>query len=129
MGCSGDEAAAAENSQLRLEIAQELLGQLKDLRTTATSSEFVRTHSIIGSSLPFIADAEGPGCGVYLIDFANVVPVPQGKSIDHCSPWRPGNHEDGMLTGIDNMIRCWEEVVKLAEDVATSVSMSASMVG
>jgi len=117
-GCWEDEASATAASQLRVRIARDLLDQLKDLRTTVSSSQFVRTHSIVGSSLLFIADAEGPGCSVHVIDFANAVPVPPGQSIDHRGPWKPGNHEDGILTGIDNLIRCWEEVVVFAEDAA-----------
>ena len=38
-----------------------------------------------------------------MIDFAKTHLVPDGIEIDHRSPWREGNHEDGYLTGLLNI--------------------------
>lgn len=40
----------------------------------------------------------------WMIDFAKTIPVDNGLKLDHRSPWRIGNHEDGYLGGLDNLI-------------------------
>lgn len=58
---------------------------------------------MIGSSILIIYDDEK--AGVWMIDFAKTVPVPEGVSITHREPWVLGNHEEGFLTGVDNLIK------------------------
>mmetsp|Transcript_20059 Transcript_20059/g.55215 ORF Transcript_20059/g.55215 Transcript_20059/m.55215 type:complete len:427 (-) Transcript_20059:173-1453(-) len=91
--------------------AQSVLSSLRSLREAMLVSELVRSHTFVGSSLLFVADAHGPAAGVYLIDFAHTTHLPPGVSIDHRSPWKAGNYEDGLLLGMDNMILCWEQVL------------------
>jgi len=72
------------------------------------------THSthlfqVIGSSLLFIHDTES--AGVWLIDFAKTVSLPVGVEVTHISDWSPGNHEDGYIIGLDNIIRLFTEVL------------------
>ena len=47
---------------------------------------------------------------MWLIDFGKTVPVPSGLSIDHQSPWEVGNHEDGYLLGVQNLINIFSEI-------------------
>jgi hypothetical protein len=44
---------------------------------------------------------------VHLIDLAKTETVPDGKQISHRDEWAMGNHEDGMLFGLDHLIDCW----------------------
>ena len=53
--------------------------------------------------------------GVWLIDFGKTVSVPEGLSIDHKSPWEVGNHEDGYLIGIENLIQLFRDLVTVLE--------------
>mmetsp|Transcript_34349 Transcript_34349/g.80398 ORF Transcript_34349/g.80398 Transcript_34349/m.80398 type:complete len:459 (-) Transcript_34349:105-1481(-) len=111
-----EDGSAVDDSkriQLQKGVALEILLSLKDLRETLMVSPLVQGHSIIGSSLLFVVDQHGPDAGVFLIDFAKTLPVPAGISIDHRRPWVPGNHEDGLLLGVANMISCWEKVLEL----------------
>ena len=86
-------------------------------------------HEIIGSSLLFVYDTDiqpdvvlsnslgvagkdvkpGIQTGLWMIDFAHCIPH-QECSLTHRSAWQAGNHEDGYLFGLDNLIRIWEEI-------------------
>lgn len=48
---------------------------------------------------------------IWLIDFAKTVSLPGGANITHMSEWIVGNHEDGYLIGINNLIRIFEEIL------------------
>lgn len=48
--------------------------------------------------------------GVWLIDFAKTYKVPDGKRLTHRAPWTQGNHEEGLLLGLDNLISTIEQV-------------------
>ena len=60
-------------------------------------------QQIIGSSLLIMYDTEI--CGAWMIDFAKTIPVDNGLSLDHRTPWKIGTHEDGYLSGLDNLIQ------------------------
>jgi len=115
---SGSDSGADLASQ----TAANTLQRLCDLRTAMTASDLFRSNEFVGCSLLFVADARGPRASVYLIDFAHTTPVPAGISIDHRSQWKPGNHEDGILLGMDNAIACWEKVLDIL-DPPTIVSI------
>ena len=71
------------------------------------------SHEIVSSSLLFIYDdAEPPGAppGVWMIDFAKTVPVPDGATLTHRDPWEFGNHEDGYLLGLKSLIGTLREL-------------------
>lgn len=58
---------------------------------------------VIGSSLLIMYDDEK--ASAWMIDFAKALPVDSDVHIDHRTPWRLGNHEDGYLFGLDNFIQ------------------------
>ena len=62
---------------------------------------------LIGSSLLFVYDSSGL-TNINLIDFGKTTPLPPGVSITHDSEWVEGNHEDGYLLGLDNLIQLWQ---------------------
>ena len=63
---------------------------------------------VIGSSLLFVYDKQQTS--VHIIDFGKTTPLPAGVRVDHRSPWREANHEDGYLFGLDNLIELWREL-------------------
>lgn len=87
-------------------IHNQVTDRLLSLRMKMESSEFLRSHEVIGSSLLIVHD--GKKAGVWMIDFAKTIPLPEGVSVSHRAPWLLGNHEDGYLTGLDNLISVLE---------------------
>ncbi len=47
---------------------------------------------------------------IWMIDFAKTMPVEAGTQLTHRAVWQEGNHEDGYLFGLDNMISIWYDV-------------------
>lgn len=86
------------------------LERLKSIRATVQESHFFRTHELIGSSLLFVHDKRR--ASIWMIDFAKTVPVPDTVNIDHNSAWKVGNHEDGYLIGLNNLISIFETLAK-----------------
>ncbi|RVE49410.1 hypothetical protein evm_005922 [Chilo suppressalis] len=86
------------------------LERLRNIRVTLQESHFFRTHELIGSSLLFVHDKRR--ASIWMIDFAKTVSVPESVNIDHNTVWKVGNHEDGYLIGIDNLISIFETITK-----------------
>lgn len=82
--------------------------RLKAIRATLGFSEFFKRHEVIGSSLLFVHDRHH--ASVWLIDFAKTVVLPETVNIGHDRKWKVGNHEDGYLIGINNLIDIFTEV-------------------
>ncbi|XP_022256772.1 inositol-trisphosphate 3-kinase homolog [Limulus polyphemus] len=91
-----------------LVLYEMILERLKLLRSKFEKSPFFQTHEVIGSSLLIIHD--GRKTNAWMIDFAKTKPVPRGFCIGHFSQWVLGNHEDGYLFGLNNLISILETI-------------------
>lgn len=98
------------NSKKAVAIAESLRYQFQRMRTAVDSSEFIRQHEFIGTSFLLVADSSG-NAGVYWIDFAKTTLLSNGLTITHEKQWEPGNHEDGIVFGLDNLIDTFDQVV------------------
>lgn len=92
------------------EVTKKLLKRLKVMRNLIEKSEFFKKHEIVGSSIFIVYDNEN--CGAWLIDFAKTRRVPDGIKIDHRKTWHPGNCEEGLLHGIDELINVFDEIYR-----------------
>lgn len=88
-------------------VREQLLWRLRRLREAVQESTFFKHHEVVGSSLLFMYDSTN--AGVWMIDFAKSIPV-EGRVMNHRAKWQMGNHEDGYLTGLDNLIQIMEEM-------------------
>ncbi|XP_056644856.1 uncharacterized protein LOC130450481 isoform X1 [Diorhabda sublineata] len=77
--------------------------RLKAIKATLETSAFFNSHEVIGSSLLFVHDRFS--ANVWLIDFAKTIILPENMKITHNSKWKVGNHEDGYLIGVNNLIK------------------------
>jgi 1D-myo-inositol-triphosphate 3-kinase len=80
----------------------QLCCRLKEIRDGIERSDFFKTHEVVGSSLLVIYD--DVRISAWMIDFAKTTRIPNGMQLDHRTPWELGNHEDGYLSGLDNLI-------------------------
>lgn len=61
---------------------------------------------------------------MWLIDFAKTITLPEDVVINHNSKWKVGNHEDGYLIGINNLISIF---MNMLEHQPVTVSPPLSM--
>lgn len=92
----------------REDARQRLVTRLTDIRSKLEQSKYFTHHEVVGSSILIIYD--DVRIGAWLIDFAKTRPVPSGMTVNHRSVWNPGNHEEGFLYGLDQLIRALERV-------------------
>lgn len=103
-------------------LCRSFINHLHTLTRHLDSSKFFKTHEIIGSSLLLMHDRSG-ATGTWMIDFSKTLPLPSPiKKITHRLPWQPGNHEDGYLLGLDNLI-------SLLTTMSSTTSMPSSPLG
>lgn len=55
---------------------------------------------------------------VWLIDFAKTILLPEDMTIDHNSKWKVGNHEDGYLIGVNNLISIFTTILEQQQQQA-----------
>lgn len=87
----------------RSRVRKQLIERLKEMRKAIEESTFFGSHEVVGSSILIVFDTEKVGC--WMIDFAKSSQVPNGRTLNHRTPWVPGNNEDGYLIGIDNLLK------------------------
>lgn len=92
----------------REDVRQRLLARLCEIRSKIDQSEYFKTREVIGSSLFIIYD--NSKVGVWLIDFAKTNKLPEGKTVNHRTPWVQGNYEEGLLFGFDRLISIIENI-------------------
>ncbi|KAI6233049.1 Inositol 1,4,5-triphosphate kinase 1 [Aphelenchoides fujianensis] len=101
------EAAQCPGGKLRKSFQKkQLAARLREMRLGIEMSEFFRTHEVVGSSILIVFD--DVRTNAWMIDFAKSIRVPEGLTLTHRRPWEMGNHEDGYLNGIDNLIEILE---------------------
>jgi len=100
--------------RMRLVLVRQIVEQLEGLLDAVVKSGFIRTHELIGTSCLFVVSREK--ASLHLIDFAKTSALEDGVSIDHRSTWQRGNHEDGFILGIENLLRLWKKVLTALED-------------
>uniref|UniRef100_A0A1A9WK98 Kinase n=1 Tax=Glossina brevipalpis TaxID=37001 RepID=A0A1A9WK98_9MUSC len=96
-------------------VQKEIIKRLKHMRSIIEHSTFFQTHEIVGSSIFIVYDHSHVGC--WIIDFVKSRPLPINIKINHRSDWIPGNHEEGLLKGLDNLIAAFEEVYNKSKDL------------
>ncbi|XP_066263738.1 inositol-trisphosphate 3-kinase A-like isoform X2 [Branchiostoma lanceolatum] len=84
--------------------------RLQHIREKFAVSDFFKRHEIVGSSVLMLYDVED-NAGAWMIDFAKTAALPDDISVTHAVPWELGNHEDGYLTGLDNLIKAVKSCV------------------
>lgn len=90
----------------REDCRRQLIDRFTEMRNKLERSQFFRTHEVVGSSILIVLDQEK--AGAWMIDFAKTVPLPSGTTTNHRKIWQYGNHEDGYLLGLDNLIKILE---------------------
>lgn len=99
-------------------VVKDMLKRLKQMRTMIEKSQFFQRHQVVGSSIFIVYDDHK--VGVWLIDFAKALPLPEGHKIDHRKRWTLGNCEEGLLYGLDELIRTLEEVYRSCQQAANN---------
>uniref|UniRef100_A0A4X2M0E7 Kinase n=1 Tax=Vombatus ursinus TaxID=29139 RepID=A0A4X2M0E7_VOMUR len=92
-------------------LLRKYVKRLEELRGTLENSPFFQTHEVVGSSLLFVHDRTGLA-KVWMIDFGKTVPLPAPQTLSHRLPWEEGNHEDGYLWGLDNVIQLLDRLAR-----------------
>ncbi|KAK3582857.1 hypothetical protein CHS0354_012467 [Potamilus streckersoni] len=90
-------------------VRKALIKRLEEMQLLFESSAFFKSHEVIGSSILMIYDKEGR-TGAWLIDFSKSISLEDGQTITHRNPWTLGNHEDGILFGIDNLLKLFTDL-------------------
>ncbi|XP_044278587.1 inositol-trisphosphate 3-kinase B-like isoform X3 [Varanus komodoensis] len=87
----------------RPDVLSSYMARLESMRSALQESAFFKTHEVIGSSLLFLHDRKGQA-SVWMIDFGKTLPTPANSPLHHDVAWTHGNHEDGYLIGLRNLL-------------------------
>lgn len=89
------------------EVSKQFEKRLREMRDAVEKSNFFKKHEVVGSSILFVFDQEKSGA--WMIDFAKSNEVGENLNLSHRAHWEIGNHEDGYLVGIDNLIQIFAD--------------------
>lgn len=87
-----------------------LLERLKQIRIYIEKSTFFNQHEIVGSSILIVYDEDN--IGAWLIDFAKSRRLGENIQVDHRRSWVPGNCEEGLLYGMDQLIDIFGNILQ-----------------
>ncbi|XP_053305408.1 inositol-trisphosphate 3-kinase B-like isoform X2 [Spea bombifrons] len=99
----------------RTDIMAAYLNRLEGMQAVLKESVFFSTHEVIGSSLLFVHDRRGFS-NVWMIDFGKTSPAPAHLTLRHDVAWEAGNHEDGYLLGLTNLIQTIRDTMQKLEE-------------
>lgn len=99
-------------------LTKELLKRLRQIRNYIEKSDFFQTHEIVGSSIFIVYDEEH--AGAWLIDFAKTRKLSDNVKVDHRKQWIPGNCEEGLLHGVDELIKIFEDIISTQQNSSTN---------
>jgi 1D-myo-inositol-triphosphate 3-kinase len=95
-------------TQRRAQVLAAFAQELRKLRSRFEEDPIARRHAFVRSSLFLIYSDLTNDASVHMIDFARC--YDSGIELTHRGAWAQGNHEDGFLTGLDNLVRIFEEL-------------------
>ncbi|XP_050059106.1 inositol-trisphosphate 3-kinase A isoform X2 [Aphis gossypii] len=104
-------------------VIPKYIARLRVIRDMLMESKFFTTHEVIGSSLLFVHDSKN--ANIWLIDFAKTLILPPDIRINHTSEWVVGNHEDGYLIGINNLLDIFTEMNAATAFPVTLIEVTA----
>eukprot|EP00102_Acyrthosiphon_pisum_P016556 XP_008187549.1 PREDICTED: inositol-trisphosphate 3-kinase B isoform X1 [Acyrthosiphon pisum] len=104
-------------------VIPKYINRLRAIRDILLDSKFFTTHEVIGSSLLFVHDSKN--ANIWLIDFAKTLILPSDIRINHTSEWVVGNHEDGYLIGINNLLDIFTEMNAATAFPVTLIEVTA----
>uniref|UniRef100_A0A8C5R7Z3 Kinase n=1 Tax=Leptobrachium leishanense TaxID=445787 RepID=A0A8C5R7Z3_9ANUR len=90
------------------------VNRLESMQAVLQDSVFFTSHEVIGSSVLFVHDRRGFS-NVWMIDFGKTSPVPAHLTLRHDVFWEVGNHEDGYLIGLRNLIQTIQETIHVSD--------------
>lgn len=105
-------------------LTKELLIRMQQIRNFVEKSEFFSRHEIVGSSIFIVYD--DTHAGAWLIDFAKTRKLGDNIKVDHRRSWIPGNCEEGLLFGIDELIKMFAEICNDQENSITTTSTTST---
>ena len=97
----------AEFLQPRPVVRVAFAAQIRDLTAALERSEWFLSHTVVMSSLLLVYDSH-PASDLHpivrIIDLPHCVKLAEGDVITHRRPYEHGNHEEGFLIGLDNLL-------------------------
>lgn len=106
--CEEVQRTVAGFLQNRKSVTKELVRRLRQMRSCVEKSDYFRRHEVVGASVFIVYDEDR--VGAWMIDFAKSHALPEGVKTTHRRQWLPGNHEEGLLHGFDELISTLEAI-------------------